>query len=104
METSVYERVKQNPQFSQLVSKRSRLAWMLSAIMLGAYYLFILILAFFPNVLGVRLGDSVITMGIPVGIGIIFLAFILTGIYVFVANREFDKLSAQIKSKAEDVA
>jgi uncharacterized membrane protein (DUF485 family) len=43
-------------------------------------------------------------MGIPVGIGIIFLAFILTGIYVFVANREFDKLSAQIKSKAEDVA
>lgn len=102
METSVYERVKQNPQFQHLVTKRSRLAWTLSAIMLCAYYSFILTLAFFPQLLGTRLGDSVVTLGIPTGIGIIFLAFILTGIYVSIANKEFDKLSAQIKSQAED--
>lgn len=104
MDATIYERVKQNPRFHELVVKRSRLAWALSAIMLGAYYSFILLVAFFPDILGIKFGDSVITLGIPVGIGIIILAFILTGVYISIANKEFDNLIAEIKAHAEDEA
>ncbi len=101
LESSIYKRVGKSSQFRQLVSRRTKLSWTLSAIMLGSYYSFILIIAFFPQIFSISIGNSAITVGIPVGIGIIFLAFILTGIYVNVANKEFDDLSAQIKSQVE---
>lgn len=102
MDTAIYERVKQNPQFDQLVSRRTRLAWTLSAIIFGAYFCFIFTIAFFPQILGLHFCSSVITLGIPVGVGIIILAFVLTGIYVMRANGEFDNLTAQIKAQVED--
>ncbi|WP_412841854.1 DUF485 domain-containing protein, partial [Aeromonas dhakensis] len=36
------------------------------------------------------------TRGIPVGIGLILSAFVLTGVYVFRANGEFDELNQKI--------
>jgi uncharacterized membrane protein (DUF485 family) len=44
---------------------------------------------------------SVTTVGIPVGVGVIISAFVLTGIYVRRANGEFDELTRRIKSKAK---
>jgi uncharacterized membrane protein (DUF485 family) len=93
--------ILENPKFKELVSKRSSFAWTLAIIMLVVYYTFILTIAFAPEVLGTPLGDGVTTIGIPVGIVIIFFAFILTGIYVKRANSEFDELTAQIKREAK---
>lgn len=91
MNDSIYKRIQQNPQFQALVAKRERFAWTLSAIMLGLYVAFILLIAFEPQLLGTRISaDSPITWGIPMGLGLIFSAFILTGIYVKRANGEFD--------------
>ncbi|HDT5890066.1 TPA: DUF485 domain-containing protein, partial [Aeromonas dhakensis] len=39
---------------------------------------------------------SSVTRGIPVGIGLILSAFVLTGVYVFRANGEFDELNQKI--------
>ena len=100
MNSSVYKRVRQNPKFQELVTKRSRFGWQLSFVMLFVYYAFILSIAFFPELLGRRLGEGVMTLGLPVGISIIFLAFILTGVYVKRANREFDALTEAIKEEA----
>lgn len=100
MNSSVYERVRKNPKFQELVTKRSRFGWQLSLVMLVVYFSFILTIAFAPQVLGMRLGEGVITLGLPVGIGIIFLAFVLTGIYVKRANDEFDSLTEAIKEDA----
>ena len=61
------------------------------------YYSFILLIAFSPETLGQPIGDGVMTVGIPVGISIILLCIILTGIYVKRANSEFDKLIDDIK-------
>ena len=36
------------------------------------------------------------TWGIPLGVGLILSAFVLTGIYVRRANGEFDRLNAEI--------
>ena len=95
--------IKNDPNFQELTSKRSKFAWMLTIAMLVVYFAFILTIAFNPSALGTPLGDdTVTTVGIPVGIVIIIFAFTLTGIYVRRANSEFDDLTAKIKEKAKE--
>lgn len=93
------EQIKNNPKYQELVSKRSSFAWTLSVIMLVIYYAFIMIIAFNPEILGAKTGEGVMTVGIPVGIAIIIIAFALTGIYVKRANGEFDELAQQVKDE-----
>jgi uncharacterized membrane protein (DUF485 family) len=100
MQRDLVEKVKNNPKYQELVSKRSRFAWILSIIMLIIYYAFILVIAFSPQTLGIKLSEtSVITIGIPIGLLVIISAFVLTGIYVWRANGEFDTLTHQIKEE-----
>lgn len=91
------ERVKTDPQFHQLVRRRSRLAWILSFLMVLIYFSFVLVIAFNKELFGRPLFDgSIVTVGIPVGIGVIVSAFLLTGIYVIRANSTFDDMIKQI--------
>lgn len=102
MNDSTYKRIQENPRFQELVSKRERFAWILSAIMLGLYLAFILLIAFEPQVLGARISpDSPVTWGIPLGVGLILSAFVLTGIYVRRANGEFDRLNQEVLKEAQ---
>ena len=102
MNDSVYKRIEKTPQFKQLVAKRERFAWLLSAIMLGLYVTFILLIAFAPQLLGTPISaGSVTTWGIPMGVGLILSAFILTGIYVRRANGEFDALNQAILDEVQ---
>lgn len=95
--------IKNDPNFQELTSKRSKFAWTLTIAMLVVYFTFILTIAFNPSALGTPLGeDTVTTVGIPVGMAIIVFAFALTGIYVRRANSEFDDLTAKIKDKAKE--
>ncbi|KQN47256.1 MULTISPECIES: DUF485 domain-containing protein [Rahnella] len=97
MNDLIYQRVVSNPRFRELVQKRSRFAWLLSGITLVMYVAFILLIAFDPQWLGTPLYEgATITRGIPVGVGLIVISFILTGIYVIRANGEFDRLTADI--------
>lgn len=34
----IYKRIEQNPRFRELVARRERFAWLLSAIILGLYF------------------------------------------------------------------
>ncbi|SDS73858.1 DUF485 domain-containing protein [Pseudomonas oryzae] len=99
---NVYRQIYANPRFQELVAKRGRFAWLLAIIMLVAYYAFILVIAFDPKLLGTPLSEgSIITWGIPAGLGLIFLSFILTGIYVQRANGEFDRITQEILNEAQ---
>jgi len=64
--------------------------------MLAVYFGFIGLLAFFPALLVAPLGGGTLTTGIMAGAGVIVVAFALTAVYVFKANREFDSLNARI--------
>jgi uncharacterized membrane protein (DUF485 family) len=102
MSADMYEKVKNNPKFHQLVARRSRLVWSLSAIVLFIYFSFILTIAFAPGFLGQPISEgSLISIGIPVGVFIILSAFVLTGIYVFIANKNYDKINQEIIEEAE---
>ena len=93
----IYRKIEASPQFRELVKRRGRFAWLLSFVMLAIYIGFILVIAFAPHWLGTPLSsNTVITWGIPVGVAVIVSAFVLTGIYVWRANGEFDRLTAEL--------
>jgi uncharacterized membrane protein (DUF485 family) len=101
MHDKTYALIQDNPRFKELVSRRDRFAWLLSAIMLGLYVAFILLIAFEPQLLGTRIGAGPITWGIPLGMGLIFSAFLLTGVYVVRANGEFDRLTKAVLDEVQ---
>jgi uncharacterized membrane protein (DUF485 family) len=102
MESQAIARVRNHPKFAELIEKRTKYAWSLSIVMLAIYYGFILVIAFIPQVLGIPMAPgAVTTIGIPVGILIIVVAFVLTGLYVRRANAEFDALVQQVIEAAK---
>ena len=102
MNDSIYLSIQNSPRFKELVTKRERFAWILSAIMLGLYCAIILLIPYGPQILGAKLSpESSITWGIPLGVGLILSAFVLTAIYVRRANGEFDELNKAILKEAQ---
>ncbi|MBE0514892.1 DUF485 domain-containing protein [Sulfurimonas sp.] len=103
MQKEMVEKIKNDPNYQELVSKRSSFSIKLTIIMLVVYFAFILTIAFEPSLLGTPLSsDTVTTVGIPVGMAVIFFAFILTGIYTKRANGEFDDLNNKIKESVRE--
>jgi uncharacterized membrane protein (DUF485 family) len=87
-----YDEVVADPRYQRLIRRRGRFTWTLTAIMLTAYFGYIALIAFDKPVLARPIGGGVTSLGIPVGVGIILLAIVLTGLYVRRANKEFDPL------------
>lgn len=65
--------------------------------MLVAYYGYIYLVAFNREFLARSIGEgSIVTVSIPLGIGLIVFTVVITGIYVRRANSEFDRLTLEI--------
>ena len=96
MENDSVAKIIANPKYQRLVNTRSKFGWILTAIMMVVYYGYIAIIAFNKEVLSARLGEGVMTVGIPVGLGVIFFTVLITGFYVRRANSEFDRLTREI--------
>lgn len=96
MESQTVTKIVANPKYQRLVSTRSRFGWVLTAVMMVVYYGYIAIIAFDKELLSARLGEGVMTVGIPVGLGVIIFTIIITGLYVRRANAEFDQLTQEI--------
>lgn len=102
MNDVIYQRIENSARFKELVRKRQSFALLLSLIMLVLYVGFILLIAFAPGWLGTPLHEGTnVTRGIPIGVGLIVVSFLLTAIYVWRANGEFDRLTKQILSEVK---
>ena len=99
MDPELVTRIANNPNYQALKTKRTRFGWWLTLVMMIAYYGFILLVAFNKSFLSQKLGAGVMTMGIPIGFGIIVFTILITAYYVNRANREFDALSESIASE-----
>ena len=88
------------PSYRTLVRERSRLAWLLTGIILVVYFGYILLIAFNRDVLAQPIAGGTMTLGIPVGIGVILTGIALTAAYVHRANRRFDALTQAIRDEA----
>ena len=96
MDDNLVERIASHPKYQELKAKRTRFGWWLTLAMMVAYYGFILLVAFGKEFLSQRLGGGVMTLGIPIGFGVIVFTVVITAIYVKRANREFDDLTADV--------
>ena len=71
MDTDLAQRIARDPNYQALVEKRTRFGWLLTLAMLVVYYGFILLVAFAKDLLARPLGSGVMTLGIPIGFGVI---------------------------------
>jgi uncharacterized membrane protein (DUF485 family) len=101
MQDDLVKKIRSNPAFEELKSKRASFGWALTILVMIAYYGYILLVAFNKELLGQKLVPGGITsVGIPLGLGVIAFTIIITWIYVRRANAEFDELSDKIKREA----
>ena len=96
MDNDLARRIAAHPKYQELKAKRTSFGWWLTLAMMVVYYGFILLVAFKKEFLSQRLGDGVMTLGIPVGFGVIVFTIVITAIYVRRANSEFDDLAADV--------
>lgn len=96
MQDDLLQRVVSNPKYQELKAKRSSFGWTLTWAMMIVYYGFILLVAFNKEFLSQKLGEGVMTIGVPIGFGVIVFTVIITIIYVKRANSEYDDLTAAI--------
>jgi len=100
MKDDLGDRIRANPKYQELVSKRNSYGWIMTALMMIVYYGYILLVAFNKDFLAQKTGDGVMSIGIPIGVGVILFTVIITGIYIRRANTEFDDLKAQVIKEA----
>ncbi|VTU21952.1 DUF485 domain-containing protein [Variovorax sp. PBL-E5] len=101
MDEHLVRRIVGNPAYQKLKARRTRLGWTLAVLMLLVYYGFVLLVAFDKPFLAQRLGDGVMTMGMPIGFGVILFTVAITAYYVHRANAVFDALSDAVAKDAK---
>lgn len=103
MDKDLVKKIKSNPKYNELVSKRNSFALKLSLFVLAMFYGYVLVIAFNKEILATRIGDGVMTVAYPIAAGIIVISFITTLIYVTRANSEFEDLEMSIKNDVKDI-
>ncbi len=101
MSSAMYERMRANPKFQELVTRRGRFAWILAIIVLTLFYGFVMVVAFSPASLGQPIAEgSRVTIGVAVELFMFIFFWVLTAVYVRRANTEFDTLTQEVVKEA----
>jgi cation/acetate symporter len=102
MSSEMYERMRSNPKFQELIVTRGRFAWTLSIIVLTLFYGFVMAVAFSPAVLGQPVGEgAMLTVGVAAEFCLFIFFWALSALYVKRANGEFDRLTEQVVRQAQ---
>jgi uncharacterized membrane protein (DUF485 family) len=88
MPKSTHEMLE-SPAFKQLVRGKWTISIILTILLFIVYYGYILLVAGDKTFLAQKVGEYT-TRGIPIGVGVIVAAWVLTAIYVVWANRVHD--------------
>ena len=96
MEVDLATRIASHPRYLELKAKRTGFGWWLTLAGMLAYYGFILLVAFDKPLLSQKIGNGVMTLGMPIGVAVIVFTIIITWVYIRRANSEFDSLTEQI--------
>ena len=85
--------------FRDLVRRKWIVSILLTACLFALYYGYILLIAVDKVFLARRIGEHT-TLGIPFGVGVIVLSWVLTAVYVIWANRSHDKEVERLREQA----
>lgn len=92
--------ILEDPEFQALARKKNSISLVLTLITFVFYFGYMGLMATESPLLAQKTGGAA-TLGIPLGIGIIIVAWILTGVYVFWANGTYDNEVNRVKSKVQ---
>ena len=94
------KKILQDTEFQHLVKTVTKTSLIFTATIMIIYYFFILLLAYGKEFLAQPISKgSATTIGIPIGIGVIVAAWILTGLYVFWANKNYDPMVKKLRER-----
>jgi uncharacterized membrane protein (DUF485 family) len=92
------QEIIESPDFKRLVTRRWRVSMTLLVLLFVTYYGYILLIPYAPEFMRSKVGE-VTTMAIPLGIGVIVIAFVLTAFYVGWANTSYDPEVTRLKAQ-----
>jgi uncharacterized membrane protein (DUF485 family) len=100
MSPKTAHQILDDPEFLKLVRQKNAVTVVLTIVQLALYFGFIGLIAYNKPFLGEKISaDSAITVGIPIAVGVIFLSWILTGIYVVWANNRYDAMVKGVRER-----
>lgn len=85
-------------EFRRLVARRWSVSMTLTVVLFVLYYGYVLLIGYNRELLSTKIGEYT-TLGIPMGVGVILGAWILTVIYVVWANRVYDPAVKSLKDQ-----
>lgn len=89
--------VLNNPDFIDMARKKSSLSRLFTIITVLMYFSYIITLGINPSLFATPVSaGSTTTWGIYLGLAVILISIILTGIYVHKANGEFDIMTQKV--------
>ena len=89
-----------SPEFKRMVSKRWTTSVVLTVILFIVYYGYIILIAVNKPFMARKIGE-VTTVGIPLGVLVILLSWVLTAVYVVWANRVHDPEVRNLKDRVQ---
>ena len=88
-------------EFRRLVRRKWTVSVILTLCLFALYYGYILLVAVDKAFPARRIGPST-TLGIPFGVAVIVLSWVLTAVYVLWANRSHDAAVKELAAQVED--
>ncbi len=89
------------PEYTALLRQRRRVIVPLCIVVLVAYYTFILLVAYRPDLMGQPLHAGTSTsVGLAAGLGLILMTFAITAFYVWYANTRIEPILHALHQKA----
>jgi uncharacterized membrane protein (DUF485 family) len=95
-----YLAVQASPEFQELRSRLRRFVFPMSGLFLIWYFAYVLLGAFAHDFMAVKVWGN-INVGLLIGLGQFVSTFVITGIYVWYANRELDPRAEAIRAEME---
>ena len=88
--------------YRKLIRRSLYIKLPLLIITISTYMGFILLIAYMPQVLSKSLGTSVISLGLVLGLGLIFLILFVTALYAVLTNKFIEPLISQVKKPIQN--
>lgn len=94
------EEMLASKEFKDLVRSKWTISVILTACLFVLYYGFILLIAVNKPFLARKIGDFT-TLGIPLGVAVIVISWVLTAVYVLWGNRSYDDSVQSLKDQVK---
>ena len=88
--------IVRNPRFVALTRVRARVRWGLTALTVGVFFGFVLLIVFGRPLLATKVGDGLAPLGLYLATGMLLFVVAITGLYVQRAGSLFGRMNDEL--------